>query len=81
MDGIMNKNQLTIVKEYKFDKPLIQKIDSPIDNSIRNCHHKYFHTFDHVSEYDLIFTNITINETVKFTISDNCMGVYELKKN
>ena len=30
MDGIMNKNQLTIVKEYKFDKPLIQKIDSLI---------------------------------------------------
>ena len=27
MDGII-KNQLTIVKEYKFDKPLIQKIDS-----------------------------------------------------
>ena len=26
MDGIMNKNQLTIVKECKFDKPLIQKI-------------------------------------------------------
>ena len=39
MDGIMNKNQLTIVKEYKFDKPLIQKIESLIDNSIRDCHH------------------------------------------
>ena len=48
MDGIMNKNQLTIVKEYKFDKPLIQQIDSLIDNSIRDCHHKYFHTFDYV---------------------------------
>ena len=40
MDGIRNKNQLTIVKEYKFDKPLIHKIDSPIDNSIRECHLK-----------------------------------------
>ena len=68
MDGILNKNQLTIAKEYKFDKPLIQKIDSLIDNSIRDCHHKYFHTFDHVCEYDSNFTNITVNETVNFTI-------------
>ena len=80
MDGIMNKNQLTIVKEYKFDKPLIQKIDSLIDNSIRDCHHKYFHIFDHVCEYDFNFTNITINETVNFTISDKCIGMYELNK-
>ena len=76
----MNKNQLTIVKEYKFDKPLIQKMDSLIDNSIRDCHHKYFHTFDHICEYDLNFTNITINETVNFTISDKYMGMYELSK-
>ena len=80
MDGILNKNQLTIVEEYKFDKPLIQKIDSLIDKSIRDCHHKYFHTFDLVCEYDLSFTNININETVNFTISDKCMGMYELNK-
>ena len=72
----MNKNQLTIVKECKFDKPLIQKISSLIDNSIRDCHHNYFHTFDHVCENDLNFTIITINETVNFTISDKCMGMY-----
>ena len=80
MNGIMNKNQLTIVKEYKFDNPIITKIDSIIDNSIRDCHHKYFHTFDHVCEYDFNFTNIANNETVNFTISDKCMGVYELNK-
>ena len=45
MNGIMNENQLTIVKEYEFDNPLITKIDSLIDNSIRDCHHKFFHTF------------------------------------
>ena len=28
MDGIMNNNQLTIVKEYEFDNPLIQNINS-----------------------------------------------------
>ena len=80
MDGIMNKNQLTIVKEYEFDNPLIHKVDSIIDNSIRDCHNKYFHTFDHICEYDLNFTNITNNETVNFTISDKSMGMYELNK-
>ena len=61
MDGIMNKNPLTIVKEYEFNEPPIQKIDSLIDNSIRDF-------------------NITNNETVNFTISDKCMGMYELNK-
>ena len=71
----MNDN--LIVKVYEFDKPLIQKIDSLIDNSIRDCRNKYFHTFDHVCEYDLNYTNITNNETVNFTNSDKSMGLYE----
>ena len=48
MDGMMNENQLTMVKEYEFDNPLIQKIDSLINNSIRDGHNKYFHTFHHI---------------------------------
>ena len=76
----MNENQLTIVKEYDFDNPPIKEIDSLIDNSIRDCHNKYFHTFAHICEYDLNFTNITNNGTVNFTISDKCMGMYELNK-
>ena len=76
----MNKNQLTIVKEYRFNEPPIQKIDSKIDKSIRDCHNKYFHTFDHICEYDLNFTNITNNETINFTFSDKCMGMFELNK-
>ena len=78
MDGITKEN--VNVKEYEFDKPLIHKIDSIIDNCIRDCHYKYFHTFDYVCEYDLNFTNITNNETVNFTISDKSMGMYELNK-
>ena len=74
----MNEN--IIVKEYEFNNPLIQKVDSLIDISIRDCHHKYFHTFDHICEYNLNFTNITNNESVNFTISDESMGVYELNK-
>ena len=76
----MNKNQLTIVKEYKFDNPLIQKIDSLIDISTRDCHNKNFHTFDHICEYDLNFTNIGNNESVNFTFSDRSMGMYEFTK-
>ena len=74
----MNEN--VIVKEYEFDNPLIQKIDSLIDNFIRDCHNKYFHTFDHICEYDIKFTNITNNESLNFTISDKSMGMYELNK-
>ena len=80
MDGMMNENLLTTVKKYEFDNPPITKIDSLIDNSIRDCHNKYFHTFDHVCEYNLNFTNITTNEIVSFTISDKNMGSYELNK-
>ena len=76
----MNKNQLTIVQEYNFDNALIQKIDSLIDISKRDCHNKYFHTFDHLCEFDLNFTNITNIEAVNFTISDKSMGLYELNK-
>ena len=76
----MNENQLTIVKEYEFNNSLIQKIDSIIDNCIRDCHNKYFRTFDHICEYDLNFTNISNNEIVNFTIFDKSMGLYELNK-
>ena len=31
MNGLMNDNQLTVVKEYEFENPLIQNIDSIID--------------------------------------------------
>ena len=69
-----------ITKEYEIDNPLIRKIDSIIDNCIRDCHNKYFHTFDHVCEYNLNLTNITNNETVNFLISDKSMGMYEINK-
>ena len=78
MNGEPNEND--IVRENEFDNPPIQNIDSIVDNSIRDCHNKYFHTFDHICEYDLNFTNITNNEIVNFTISDKSMGLYELNK-
>ena len=42
MNGIMNQNQLTVVREYEFDNPLIQNVDSIINKSYRDCHNKIF---------------------------------------
>ena len=80
MDGIMNKNQLTIVQEYEFDNPPIEKIDSLINRSRRDCHDKYVHTFDHICEFNPNFTNIGNNETANFTISDKSMSMFELNR-
>ena len=69
-----------IVKEYKINNPHIQKIDSLLGKSLRDCRNKYFHTFDHICEYDLNFTNIGNNEAVNCTIPVKSMGLYELNK-
>ena len=69
-----------IVKEYEYFKPFIRKIDSLIDICIRDCHNKYFHTFDHICVYDINFTNIADNETVNLTVSDKNLSLYELNK-
>ena len=76
----MNENEIKVVKEYEYYNPVITEIDSIIDESIKDCHNKYFHdTFDINYEYDLNFTNIN-NEIVNFKISDKTMGMYELNK-
>ena len=75
----MNEN--VIVKEYDFNKQLIQKKYCLINKSIRDYHDNYFHTIDQICEYDLNFTNIGNNETVNFKISDKSMGMYEMNQN
>ena len=54
----MNESQLTIVKEYEVDEPLIHKIDSIIDNCLTDCRNKYFHTFRNICAYDIKLPNI-----------------------
>ena len=76
----MNEIESYLVKEYNFVNPTIQKIDSLIDNAVRDCYKKYFHKFKYRLVYDIKFTNITNNETVNFTISDQIMGFDELNK-
>ena len=72
MNGIMNAN--VIVNEFEINRPRIQKIDSRIDDCLRDCDNKYFHTFDPICVYDIKLTNITNNEKINSTISDKSMG-------
>ena len=41
----MNKNQLTNVNEHENIEPLNHRVDSVIDNCIRDCLIRDFHTF------------------------------------
>ena len=80
MNGIINENELTVVKEYEFENPPIQNINSIINTCYLDCHDKYFHTFKYKGIYNLIFTNVINNEIVNFTISDTSFNINELKK-
>ena len=80
MDEIINENKLTVVKEYEYYNPISQTIDSIINKCYRDCHNKYYHTFEYECVYDLNFKNITNNEIVNVTISDKNLGMYELNK-
>ena len=76
----MNGNELYVVKEFIFDNPFIRKIASILDGCYRDCHNKYFHTFRYVCIYDIKLTNITNNEKIVISISDESLGLYELNK-
>ena len=76
----MNENELYVVKEHKVDNPLITEIDSIIDKCFRGCYNKYFHNFKYRCLYDIKLKNITNNEIIKLTISDESMNLYELNK-
>ena len=76
----MNENDLYVVKGYKFDNPLIHKIDSIIESCYRDCHNKYYDTFKYVCIYDMKLTNITNNEMINISISDESKNLFELNK-
>ena len=80
MNGLFNENQLAMVKEYDFDESPFHKIDFIIDICFRDCHDKYFHTFENKCVYNIKLTNIGYNDIVNSTNADKSMGLYELKK-
>ena len=68
-----NENQLIVVKEYKFDKTDIHEIDYILDDVIKDCRKKYFHSFEYRIIYDLCFKNISNNEEVNFAVTHRSM--------
>ena len=76
----MNDYELYILKEYEFDNRLITKVDSILESCYRDCHNKYFQTFDYICVYNINFTNIVNIETVNIKISDKSMNLYEFNK-
>ena len=80
MNGILNKNQLTILEKNEFDNPIITEIDSILDNFFRGCHNKYYHKFKSVCIYNIKLINVTNNEINSLTISGKSMDLYDLNK-
>ena len=73
MNGIINKDKLTVVKEYEFDKTDIHEIDYILDDVIKDCRKKYFHSFEYRIIYNLSFKNISNNEEVNFAVTHRSM--------
>ena len=81
-------NESIVVKEYDFNEPDIQEIHYLLDDIIKYCRNKYFHTFEYRLVYDINITNISNNEEVNFTITHRSMefktelyGLYKKIKN
>ena len=72
-----NENYKVIVTEYEFEKLLIQKKGSIIDNCIRDCHNKCFHK----CIFKINFTIIRNNERVNLADADKQMNLYGLNIN
>ena len=66
--------------EYKFDNPLVHKIDSIIDKCYTDCHKKFFHTFKYRCINEINFTNTRNNERTNLPFSDENLGLFELNK-
>ena len=84
MDGIKNENHLTIVKEYEFDKSDIHEMDCLLDDIIKECRERFFHTLEYRLVYDIQATKFSNIEEVNFTITHRSMEFktecYFLKK-
>ena len=73
MNEIINKNKLFVFKQYEFDKEDIHETDYLLDDVIKHCRKKYFHTFEYKLVYDINFTNISNNEEVNLIVTHKSM--------
>ena len=58
----MNENELYVVKEYKFDNPLVTETDSILVKRVRDGHKKLPHNFKNECIYDIKLTSTTNNK-------------------
>ena len=76
----MNEKELCVVKEYKFDNPIITNIDSKIGKGFRDCHKNYFDNFKYECIYHIKLTSTTNNEIINLTINGESMNLHQLNK-
>ena len=82
---MINKlNESTVVKKYEFNEPDIHETNCLLDDIIKDCRNKDFHTFEYRLVYGNKFTNNSNHEEINFTITHRSMEFktefYGLKK-
>ena len=80
MNGTMNENQLTMVKQYEFEIPLSYKKHSIIDIYFTDCHNKYIHLFENECVYYIKPTNFGNNERVNLNLLKKARSYINEKK-
>ena len=76
----MIENELYVVKENKFDNPLLTETDSIIDSCFKDCQNNYFHKFKYKCIYDIKLSSITKKETIKMKLIGKSMILCKLNK-
>ena len=77
----LNKNHISIVKEYACDNPLFKDIDYILNICINDCYKNYFQPIRNICSYNIEFTNISDDDNIiNLTISDSYLTINELKK-
>ena len=62
-----------MVDKFDFNKPDVHEIHFLLDDIIKGCRNKYFHTFDYRLVYDMNFRNSSNNEETSFPITHRSM--------
>ena len=76
----MNENELYVVKEHRFNIPLITDVDSIMNSCFKDCHNTYFHNFNYKCIYDIKLKTIIFNENITLKFSAKSMNLYDLIK-
>ena len=73
----MKDNEISLVKEDKFDNSVFTEIDSILYKCFKGCHINNFHKFKYESIYDIQLTKITNEEKINLTISGKNLNLCE----